>query len=40
VVLATFAITLMHDLTARIVAGCALSAVRALLHRPVAEEGA
>jgi len=40
VLLATFGLTLLHDLTAGIVAGCALAAVFALLHRGVPEEGA
>lgn len=39
VVTATFAVTLLHDLTAGIVAGCLVAAALALLHRPVAEEG-
>jgi len=40
VLLATFGLTVLHDLTAGIVAGCALAALFALLHRPVPEEGA
>jgi SulP family sulfate permease len=40
VLMATFGLTVLHDLTAGIVAGCALAALLALLHRPVAEEGA
>jgi len=40
VVLVTFGATLLHDLTVGIVAGCLLGGVFALLHRPVAEEGA
>jgi SulP family sulfate permease len=40
VVLVTFGVTLAHDLTSGIVAGCVLAAILALLHRPVAEEGA
>lgn len=40
VVLTTFGVTLAHDLTSGIVAGCGLAAVLALFHRPVAEEGA
>lgn len=40
VLIATFGFTLLRDLTAGIVAGCALAAVLALLHRPIAEEGA
>jgi SulP family sulfate permease len=40
VVLVTFGVTLAHDLTSGIVAGCILAAILALLHRPVAEEGA
>jgi len=39
VLMATFGLTVLHDLTAGIVAGCALAAVFALLHRPVPEEG-
>ena len=39
VLLATFGVTLAHDLTAGIVAGCLAAAVLALLRRPVAEEG-
>jgi SulP family sulfate permease len=39
VLLATFGVTLIHDLTAGIVAGCGLAAAFAALHRPVAEEG-
>jgi SulP family sulfate permease len=40
VLLATFGLTVLRDLTAGIVAGCALAAVFALLHRSVPEEGA
>ena len=40
VLLATFGLTVLHDLTAGIVAGCALAALFALLHRPAPEEGA
>jgi SulP family sulfate permease len=40
VLLATFGLTLLRDLTAGIVAGCALAALLALLHRGVPEEGA
>jgi SulP family sulfate permease len=40
VLAATFGLTIVHDLTAGIVAGCALAALFALLRRPVAEEGA
>ncbi len=36
---ATFAMTLVHDLTFGILAGCLLAGVLALLGRPVAEEG-
>jgi SulP family sulfate permease len=39
VVLVTFGVTLAHDLTSGIVAGCVLAAILALLRRPVAEEG-
>jgi sulfate permease, SulP family len=39
VLLATFGITLLKDLTFGILAGCLLAAVFALLRRPVAEEG-
>jgi SulP family sulfate permease len=39
VLLATFGVTLLKDLTFGILAGCLLAAVFALLHRPVAEEG-
>lgn len=39
VALLTFAVTVLRDLTAGIVAGCLLAAVLAILHRPVAEEG-
>jgi sulfate permease, SulP family len=39
VTLLTFGLTLARDLTTGIVAGCALAALFALLHRPVAEEG-
>jgi SulP family sulfate permease len=40
VLVATFGLTLLRDLTAGIVAGCVMAAIFALLHRPVAEEGA
>jgi SulP family sulfate permease len=40
VLAATFGLTIIHDLTAGIVAGCALAALFAVLRRPVAEEGA
>jgi SulP family sulfate permease len=40
VLAATFGLTIVHDLTAGIVAGCALAALFALLRRPLAEEGA
>ena len=40
VLLATFSLTLLKDLTAGIVAGCALAALFALIHRGVPEEGA
>jgi SulP family sulfate permease len=39
VLLSTFLLTLVKDLTFGIVAGCILAAVFALLHRPVPEEG-
>lgn len=39
VLLVTFILTLVKDLTFGIVGGCLLAAVFALLHRPVAEEG-
>lgn len=39
VLLATFGVTLLEDLTAGIIAGCVLAAVLALFKRPVAEEG-
>ena len=40
VLLATFGLTLAHDLTAGIAAGCAVAAVLALARRAVPEEGA
>ncbi len=40
VLLATFGITLVKDLTYGIIAGCLLAALLALLHRRVREEGA
>jgi SulP family sulfate permease len=40
VLLATFGLTLLKDLTAGIIAGCVLAAVFALLRRGVPEEGA
>ena len=39
VLIATFGLTLLRDLTTGIVAGCLLAAVFAVLRRPVAEEG-
>jgi len=39
VVAATFVVTLAHDLTSGIVAGCILAAVLSFLHRPIPEEG-
>ncbi|HEY2113005.1 MAG TPA: SulP family inorganic anion transporter [Dongiaceae bacterium] len=39
VLLATFGLTLLRDLTAGILAGCALAALFALMHRGVPEEG-
>jgi SulP family sulfate permease len=39
VVVATVAATLLHDLTAGIIAGCLLSALLFLLRRPIPEEG-
>lgn len=39
VLIATFALTLIKDLTVGIIAGCALAAVFALLRREVSEEG-
>lgn len=39
VLLATFGLTLLRDLTFGIVAGCALAGIFALLHHPLAEEG-
>lgn len=40
VLLATFGLTLVRDLTTGIVVGCALAALFAWLHRPTEEEGA
>jgi SulP family sulfate permease len=40
VLLATFGLTLLRDLTTGIVAGCALAALLALAHRRIPEEGA
>ena len=40
VLLATFGLTLVRDLTSGIVAGCVLAALLAVLHRGVPEEGA
>ncbi|HXA39019.1 MAG TPA: SulP family inorganic anion transporter [Phenylobacterium sp.] len=40
VLLTTFGLTLLKDLTTGIVAGCVVAAVLALLKRPVVEEGA
>ncbi|AWV19924.1 MULTISPECIES: SulP family inorganic anion transporter [Methylobacteriaceae] len=40
VLLATFGLTLLEDLTAGIIAGCVLAAVLAVMHRGVPEEGA
>ena len=39
VLLTTFGLTLVRDLTTGIIAGCVLAAVFFLLRRPVAEEG-
>ena len=39
VLLATFLVTLAHDLTAGIIAGCLVATFLAALRRPVAEEG-
>jgi sulfate permease, SulP family len=39
VLLATFGVTLAHDLTAGIISGCLLAAVFGLVRRPLAEEG-
>jgi SulP family sulfate permease len=39
VLVATFALTLVRDLTTGIIAGCALAALFAWLHRPTPEEG-
>jgi SulP family sulfate permease len=39
VLLVTFGVTLIRDLTAGIIAGCALAALLAVLHRAVPEEG-
>jgi SulP family sulfate permease len=39
VLLATFGLTLLHDLTAGIVAGCALAALLTLVRRKIREEG-
>ena len=39
VLIATFALTLLRDLTTGIVAGCVLAAVFAALNRGVQEEG-
>lgn len=39
VVTTTFGVTLAHDLTAGILAGCTVAAILAALRRPVAEEG-
>jgi sulfate permease, SulP family len=40
VLLATFGLTLLEDLTAGIIAGCVLATVLAVMHRGVPEEGA
>jgi SulP family sulfate permease len=40
VLLTTFGLTLVKDLTSGIVAGCAVAAILAILKRPVREEGA
>jgi SulP family sulfate permease len=40
VLLATFGLTLLHDLTAGILGGCAVAVVLALVHRAVPSEGA
>ena len=39
VVIVTFGLTLLRDLTTGIVAGCLLAALFGFLHRPIAEEG-
>jgi len=39
VLIATFGLTLLKDLTYGIVTGCALAALFALMHRAVHEEG-
>ena len=39
VLLTTFGLTLVRDLTTGIIAGCVLAALFAVFHRPVAEEG-
>ena len=39
VVVVTFGLTLLRDLTTGIVAGCLLAALFGFLHRPIAEEG-
>jgi SulP family sulfate permease len=39
VLLATFGLTIVHDLTAGILAGCCLAAVFAVLRHPITEEG-
>jgi len=39
VLIATFGLTLVRDLTAGIIAGCVLAAVFALVKRGVPEEG-
>jgi SulP family sulfate permease len=39
VLLVTFGMTMLEDLTAGIIAGCVLAAVFAVLHHAIAEEG-
>jgi SulP family sulfate permease len=39
VLLATFGLTVLRDLTTGIVAGCIVAAILTLLHRPTPEEG-
>ena len=39
VLIATFGLTVLHDLTAGILAGCAVAALLAIFHRGVPEEG-
>jgi SulP family sulfate permease len=40
VLLVTFGVTMLQDLTSGIIAGCLLAAVFAVLHRAIPEEGA